>query len=62
MDRERLFQRFFRTAEARAVDGEGAGLGLCIAQSIARAHGGRIEVESVSGQGSTFTLFLPLGA
>jgi len=59
-DRDRIFQRFFRAADARSLDGEGAGLGLCIARSIAHAHGGRIEVESVPGQGSTFTVFLPL--
>jgi signal transduction histidine kinase len=37
-------------------------LGLCVAQSIAEAHGGRIQVESSPGRGSAFTVFLPLQA
>jgi len=58
-DQERIFSRFCR-AEASPSQGRGgSGLGLCIAQSIAEAHGGRIQVESTPGQGSTFTVFLP---
>ncbi len=59
-DRSKIFQRFYRTDEARAQSEEGAGLGLCIAQSIAEAHGGYIQVESRPGTGSTFTVWLPL--
>jgi heavy metal sensor kinase len=59
-DRERIFQRFHRSAEARSRGNGGAGLGLCIARSIAEAHGGRIEVESTTGRGSTFTVLLPI--
>lgn len=56
-EREQLFERFF----VGASDGgrPGAGLGLPIALAIAQAHGGRIEVHSVVGQGSTFRLILP---
>jgi heavy metal sensor kinase len=61
-EQERVFQRFYRTPEAVAQGKEGSGLGLCIARSIAEAHGGRIQVESTPGQGSTFTVFLPLHA
>ncbi len=58
-DQERLFRPFCRTAN-RPTGGESStGLGLTIAQSIAQGHGGRIEVESAPGQGSTFTLVLP---
>ena len=57
-EQKKIFTRFFRSAEAKSQGG-GAGLGLCIAQSIAEAHGGAIEVASTSGQGSTFTLVLP---
>ncbi len=51
---ERLFEPFFTT---RA---EGTGLGLAIARGVARGHGGDIAVESVPGQGATFTLTVPL--
>jgi len=59
-EQERIFQRFYRTPEAVSQGQEGSGLGLCIAQSIATAHGGRIEVQSAVGYGSTFTVLLPL--
>jgi heavy metal sensor kinase len=59
-EKGRIFQRFFRSEEARSRGEGGAGLGLCIARSIAEAHGGKIEVESTPGQGSTFTAFLPV--
>jgi two-component system OmpR family sensor kinase len=59
-DQARIFQRFYRSAEARSRGEGGAGLGLCIARSIAEAHGGRIEVESATGRGSTFTVLLPI--
>jgi heavy metal sensor kinase len=58
-EQEQIFNRFYRAAEARSQRGGGAGLGLSIAQSIAVAHGGRIEVASTPGQGSSFTVSLP---
>ena len=54
-----IFGRFYR---GRNAAGEGAGLGLAIVQSVARAHGGSIEVRSASGTGSVFTLVIPLVA
>ncbi len=53
--RDRIFDPFFTT---KAV-GKGTGLGLSIGYSIVEAHGGRIRVESVPGQGSRFTVWLP---
>jgi len=59
-EQKQIFHRFYRAAGARTQSGGGAGLGLSIAQSIAQAHGGRIEVASTPGQGSTFTVSLPV--
>ncbi|MBI4776889.1 MAG: PAS domain-containing protein [Deltaproteobacteria bacterium] len=53
----RLFKRFFSTKEAK-----GTGLGLCVTQKIVDEHGGRIEVESLPGRGSTFMIVLPTDA
>jgi len=58
----RIFDRFYRVDPSRSRESRSAGLGLCIAKTIAEAHGGRIEVQSILGAGSTFTLFLPLPA
>lgn len=61
-EQDRIFQRFYRTDSARNQGASGSGLGLCIAYSIATAHGGTIDLESTPGQGSTFTVRLPLTA
>lgn len=58
-EQDQIFTRFYRAADARSQSGGGAGLGLCIAHSIAEAHGGAIRVHSSPGQGSTFTVVLP---
>ncbi len=59
-DQERLFQRFYRAAEG-ADDVQGTGLGLVIAKRIAESHEGSISVESALGEGSKFTVKLPMG-
>ncbi len=59
-DHKKIFQRFFRTDVARGHTKKGTGLGLAICAWIAELHKGRVEVKSALGQGSTFTVVLPL--
>ena len=58
-ERERVFERFYRIDAGRTRDAGGTGLGLAIARAAAGATGGRIELDSVVGSGSTFRLVLP---
>jgi signal transduction histidine kinase len=53
----RIFERFYRCDESRHQTGNG--LGLSLAQAIARSHGGGLSVSSKPGQGSVFSLILP---
>lgn len=59
-DLERIFDRHFRSQNALRSRDDGRGLGLPMAKSILKAHGGRITVASTENSGSTFTVTLPL--
>lgn len=58
----RIFERFYRVDKARSRKLGGTGLGLAIVKHIALAHGGEVGVESRVGQGSTFTIRVPMRA
>jgi signal transduction histidine kinase len=58
---DRVFERFYRAPGAENVV-RGSGLGLNVAKALVEAHGGRVGVESVVGQGTTFRVFLPLSS
>jgi len=61
-DLERVFERFYRVDRARSRETGGTGLGLAIVRHVASNHAGDVRVESREGEGSTFTLRLPVGA
>lgn len=58
-DQQRIFERFYRVDKARSRETGGTGLGLSIVRHVAETHGGRVEVQSTVGVGSTFTVRIP---
>jgi signal transduction histidine kinase len=59
-EHEKVFQKFYRSTTLENEDIPGTGLGLTIVEHVAAAHGGRVDVTSARGQGSTFSIVLPL--
>jgi two-component system sensor histidine kinase SenX3 len=59
-DQERIFERFYRVDRARSRWTGGTGLGLAIVRHVAAYHGGDVRVDSTEGEGSTFTICLPM--
>ena len=58
-DVPRIFDRYVRVPNPETAAARGLGLGLCMVQALAEAHGGSVEVESLPGKGSRFRLLLP---
>jgi two-component system, OmpR family, sensor histidine kinase SenX3 len=61
-DLDRVFERFYRVDKARSRETGGSGLGLSIVRHVMANHGGQVAVASVEGEGSTFTLRVPLAS
>jgi two-component system, OmpR family, sensor histidine kinase SenX3 len=61
-DMDRIFERFYRVDRARHRQTGGTGLGLSIVRHVATNHAGAVTVQSREGEGSTFTLRLPMGS
>jgi len=59
---EQLFQRFYRAPNVDERQISGMGIGLFVVKEIVKLHSGAVEVDSIEGQGSTFTIRLPLAA
>ncbi len=59
-EQSRVFERFYRVDEGRDRDSGGSGLGLSIVKHVVELHGGHVALESELGEGSTFTVRLPL--
>ena len=60
-EHDRVFERFHRVSTGLVHDVKGTGLGLSLVQHIVNAHGGTVSLESELGEGSTFTIHLPIG-
>ena len=59
-EQTRIFEKFYRTCDPLVHNTKGSGLGLSLVRHITQAHGGDVEVESIPGRGSKFTVWLPL--
>ena len=59
-EHDKIFQSFYRVEKTDVHDVKGSGLGLAVVSHVAAAHGGRVQVESTPGAGSTFTLCIPI--
>ncbi len=58
-EHKRIFQKFYRIDDRLSREQEGSGLGLAIVHHVVKAHGGRVEIDSRAGKGTTFSIVLP---
>ena len=59
-EQEKIFEKFYRVGDPLVHNTKGSGLGLSLVRHIAQAHGGKVSVDSAPGQGSKFTITLPV--
>ena len=59
---ERIWERFYRADDSRDRDRGGAGLGLALVKELTEAMGGHVEATSIVGEGSRFSVYLPVAA
>jgi two-component system phosphate regulon sensor histidine kinase PhoR len=59
-EQRKIFEKFYRVGSGLVHNVKGSGLGLAIVNHVVKAHGGSVEVLSAPGEGSTFTIVLPL--
>jgi signal transduction histidine kinase len=59
-EQKKIFEKFYRVGSTLVHDVKGSGLGLAIVKHVVHAHGGRVELASTPGDGSTFTIVLPI--
>jgi signal transduction histidine kinase len=57
-EHDKIFRKYYRSSAVKGIKGNG--IGLAIVKEVATAHGGCVELESIEGVGSTFTLYLPV--
>jgi signal transduction histidine kinase len=55
-----MFQKFYRAQNITQLEPNGSGLGLYITKNIIDGHGGKVNIESVEGRGTTFNISLPI--
>jgi signal transduction histidine kinase len=60
-EHEKIFERFYRTGSELRRESQGVGIGLSLVKHIVEAHGGKVRVRSVVGEGSVFTIEVPIG-
>ena len=61
-EQDKIFEKFYRVGDPLVHNTKGSGLGLSLVRHIVHAHGGEVSVNSTPGQGSTFTISLPVSA